>query len=110
MRQAGIGVTMAVALGLLSSAASAARQSQANGVQTGSAQTQRKPNHPPGLFPPNEPVPSYATGANGTGASLATPGARQAPNAGATGLNGSAGTSFGPPVATYGYGAPPTQR
>lgn len=47
-----------------------------------------------GLFPPNEPVPEYRTGADAGHASLEHPNS-SAPNAGNTGLNGSAGTNYG---------------
>ncbi len=55
-----------------------------------------------GLFPSNEPMPMYRTGRNNPNASLYHPGG-PAPNAGNTGLNGSAGSGRGwTPPANYG--------
>ncbi len=115
MRYASIGLEVALALGLTASAALAAGQggqNQAGQNQANAgpaAQTQdKKVQHGQGLFPPNEPMPQYSTGANGVGTSLVAPG-RESPNAGATGVNGSGGTSFGWPAHNYGYGTPAKQ-
>jgi hypothetical protein len=68
-------------------------------AQPGQGQAGPQPDHQKekqgtGLFPPKQPVPEYSTGRNNVGASLQAHGSAE-PNAGATGLKGSGGTTSG---------------
>jgi hypothetical protein len=91
-------VVSVFAAALLILPAAALAQGQAGQVlKPGTAGPQPHRGQPAGngLFPPNEPVPPYATGANNPNASLASGGGSASPNAGNTGLRGSSGNSYG---------------
>jgi hypothetical protein len=98
MRKFATGLALIAGMALAGAAVAAPPQQQ---PQTGQQTSQGapQPNHQQqktgsGLFPPNQPIPMYSSSANGASASLQNPGT-PSPNAGSTGLAGSAGSGTG---------------